>query len=205
MDNKDGYSPEELKERRRERNRLYQLKNKEILKEKRRKKDGRTKRISRAGMSEEEKKERGRELHFLKKGISPPPPLKPKLTQEEKEALVKSRNDKNAEKRRINYYLKKGISPPPPRVRNRWTPEEAIEKRKEYEKRYYASANVKERARELYWLRKGISSPPPLKPKLTQEERSEKRAKRQKEYRKNNLEKLREYDKGKYLRKKGRE
>ena len=88
---KPKLTPEERKENKKEVNRQYQLKNKEVLKERRKGKRNESKK----SLSPEERKERRRELRYLKKGISPPPPRKPKLSPEERK------------ERKKEYYKKK--------------------------------------------------------------------------------------------------
>jgi len=55
-----------------------------------------------------------KEEYWLKKGVSPPPPFV-KMTEEERE---KNRQE-GITKRREEYFFKKGVSPPPPKIPRR--------------------------------------------------------------------------------------
>ena len=148
-------SPEERKERRIERNRQYQLKNKELLKGKRqgKRKEIIPKRISLKSLTPEERKERSREIRYLKKGISPPPPRKIPLTPEERKEWKKE------------YYKKK------------WGNMTVEEKQKRYENLVRRHQNLTDEQKEEHIEKRKESHKIKLQ-NLTDEQREEQKEKK---------------------------
>ena len=152
-------SPEERKERRIERNRQYQLKNKELLKGKRqgKRKEIIPKRISLKSLTPEERLERSREMSrvrsYLRKGISPPPPRRVKFTPEE------------LKERRREYYKKK------------WKEMTVEEKKKIYENIVRRHQNLTDEQKEEHIEKRKESHKIKLQ-NLTDEQREEHKEKK---------------------------